>query len=69
MQATIFTDNGADRIGGRTRYFRDAQNGGVEWMFAVDHAAGHDRWYGFGPAGDSDIAAMRANGMHLEPLQ
>ena len=69
MQATIFTDNGANRIGARTRYFRDAQNGGVEWMFAVDHAAGHDRWYGFGPAGDSDIAAMRANGMHLEPLQ
>ena len=69
MQATIFTDNGANRIGARTRYFRDAQNGGVEWMFAVDHAAGHDRWYGFGPTGDSDIAAMRANGMHLEPLQ
>ena len=69
MQATIFTDNGANRIGARTRYFRDAKNGGVEWMFAADHAAGHDRWYGFGPAGDRDIADLRANGMHLEPLQ
>ena len=44
----IFTDQGAERLNARTRYFRDAEGGGVEWIFAVDHAAGHDRWYGFG---------------------
>ena len=65
----IFTDQGANRIGARTRYFRDAKNGDVEWIFAVDHAAGHDRWYGFGPAGDRDIATLRADGMPLELLQ
>jgi hypothetical protein len=64
----IFTDQGAERLNARTRYFRDAQGAGVEWIFAVDHATGHDRWYGFGPAGDRDIATLRAEGMYLEPL-
>jgi hypothetical protein len=65
---TIFTDHAAERLQTRTRYFRDAINGGVEWIFAVDHAAGHDRWYGFGPAGTRDIVALRAEGMHLARL-
>ena len=65
----IFTDQGANRIGARTRYFRDAKNGGVEWIFAADHAPRHARSYGFGPAGDRDITALRADGMPLELLQ
>ena len=65
---TIFTDHAAERLQTRTRYFRDAKGGGVEWMFAADHAAGHDRWYAFGPAGDRNIASLRTDGMHLQPL-
>jgi len=61
---TIYTDNGAER-GNRTRLFRDGALGGVEWMFAVDHAGGSTRWYGFGMIADNSITKLRANGMAL----
>lgn len=44
---TIYTDNGAN-LNLRTRYFRDGAHGGIEWMYAVDYAAGERRWYGYG---------------------
>ena len=62
----IFSDNGGSR-GLRTRLFRDCQNGrGVEWMYAVDWAAGHDRWFGFGMSDGNSIAKMMADGWPLE---
>lgn len=64
----IFTDNGAAR-GNRTRYFRDCESGaGVEWMYAVDHAYGSDRWYGYGMEPDISIADLQARGMELTAL-
>jgi len=66
---TIYTDNGAKR-GLLTRYFRDGARGGVEWIYAVDHAGPALRWYCF-LAGDirQSVAAHIASGAEWEPLQ
>ena len=64
--SAIFTDRGAER-GARTRLFRDCANGnGVEWIYAVDFAAGHDRWFGWGMASGESIERMRREGFKLE---
>ena len=64
--AQIYSDNGGLR-GCRTRLFRDCQNGlGVEWMYAVDWAAGHDRWFGFFVAQGNSVAKMLKDGWPLE---
>lgn len=66
---TIYTDNGASR-GCRTRYFRDAEGGGVEWIYAVDHAGPAPRWCGFMPIGaPQTVAAHIACGAQWESLQ
>lgn len=62
----IYTDNGA-AFGNRTRLFRNT-NGGVEWMYAVDYASGHDRWYGFGMQPNNSIDKLKSNGMFLSRL-
>ena len=59
-----WSDDGA-AIGLRTRYFRNGRHGGVEWIYAVDFAAGYDRWYGFGMGPDKTIADLIASGMKL----
>ena len=43
MEAELYSDNGAE-LGLRTRLFRNAADGGVEWMYAVDHAAVDRDW-------------------------
>ena len=64
----IYHDNGA-AFGRRTRYFRNAAGGGVEWIYAVDHAGGCDRWYGYlATGGHETIASLRISGMDLQPL-
>lgn len=67
----IYHDNGAAR-GLRTRVFRNADHGGVEWMYAADYASTESqfhRWYHFGPAGNSDIQSLKLNqGMELSRL-
>ena len=65
----IYTDAGAS-IGLRTRLFRDCANGrGVEWMYAVDWAAGHDRWFGFGMSEGQSIKKMMSDGWDLRVWQ
>lgn len=67
--SVIYSDNGASK-GLRTRIFRDCLNGnGVEWMYAVDYASGHDRWYGFGALPNNSIDKMKNNGYDLFPYQ
>jgi hypothetical protein len=66
MTGFIYTDNGADR-GSRTRYFRNCPTGtGVEWIFAVDEAAGSTRWYGYGMKPNNSIGKMIKGGFPLE---
>lgn len=61
----IYHDNGA-AYGRRTRYFRNASGGGVEWMYAVDHAQGDDRWYGYlATGGHETIASLISGGADL----
>lgn len=66
----IYHDNGA-AFGRRTRYFRESPHGGIEWMYAVDHANGCRRWYGYGMAYQSGgtIPQLIAAGMDLTPLE
>jgi len=65
MAQDIYQDNAAE-LGLRTRLFRNAVGGGVEWMYAVDHAAGDRRWYGFGACGESPtIESLIESGMSL----
>jgi hypothetical protein len=67
----IYHDNGA-AMGLRTRVFRNAAHGGVEWMYAADYAsqnASLHRWYHFGPGGNGDIQSLKLNqGMFLSRL-
>lgn len=66
MTTRIYHDHGANH-GRRTRLFRNGQHGGVEWMYAVDHAGGDDRWYGYGHA--SNITELQRTGMDLSPYE
>lgn len=67
MTGEIYTDNGAS-LGRRTRLFRNCASGnGVEWMYAVDHAGGDDRWYGFHAAAGGTIESMIKAGMRISP--
>lgn len=60
-----YTDEGA-RQGQRTRYFRDARGGGVEWCYAVDYIGAATRWYWFLMYGPSYcIANMLSDGHPL----
>lgn len=64
----IYHDNGA-AFGRRTRFFRDAADGGVEWMYGVDYANGDTRWYGYLCTGRQEsIASLKADGMFLSRL-
>jgi len=63
----IYHDNGA-AFGRRTRFFRNAPLGGVEWMYAVDWANGDRRWYGFGMSPDNSIEKLKQSGMFLSRL-
>ena len=67
----IYHDNGASR-GLRTRVFRDAEDGGVEWMYAADYASTDSefhRWYHFGPAWNGNIKSLILNqGLFLSRL-
>lgn len=63
----IYHDNGA-AFGRRTRFFRDCENGGVEWMYAVDYANGDNRWYAFLAVPGATIAKLKADGMFLSRL-
>mgnify|MGYP000252711470 CR=1 FL=1 len=67
--AAIYHDNGA-ALGRRTRVFRNCPNGGgVEWMYAVDHAGPNPRWYGYlATGGHETIASLRITGMDLREL-
>lgn len=64
----LYHDNGA-AFGRRTRYFRNAAGGGVEWIYAVDWAGGDRRWYGFGMDGTATIAKLQAGGMFLSRIE
>lgn len=64
----IYHDNGA-AFGRRTRVFRNGPNGGTEWQYAVDHANGDPRWYGYlATGGHETIASLQASGMDLRPV-
>jgi hypothetical protein len=68
IMADIFHDSGA-AFGRRTRYFRNANGGGVEWMYGVDHANGDTRWYGYlATGGHETITSLMISGMSLTPL-
>ena len=65
----IYHDNGA-AFGRRTRFFRNADIGGVEWMYGVDYANGDQRWYGYMSTGFHEtIASLKASGMFLSRLE
>jgi hypothetical protein len=64
----IYHDNGA-AFGRRTRFFRDAPEGGVEWIYGVDYANGGRRWYGYLATGRCEtIQSLKASGMFLSRL-
>lgn len=63
----IYTDNGAAN-GLRTRLFRNT-DGGVEWIYAADYAAGSDRWFFFHPGAGRSIEDLKRNGMFLSRLE
>lgn len=63
----IYTDNGAVN-GLRTRLFRNA-DGGVEWIYAADYAAGSDRWFFYHPGAGRAVEQMIAKGVRLEPYE
>ena len=63
----VYHDNGrAD--GRRTRFFRDGENGGVEWMYGVDYANGDTRWYGYGAQPGLTIERLKRGGMFLSRI-
>ena len=64
----IYHDNGR-AFGRRTRFFRDAASGGVEWIYGVDYANGDNRWYTFHAWAGSSIADLKRNGMLLLRLE
>ncbi len=65
--ATIYHDSKrANQFGLRTRYFRNCEAGGVEWMYAVDYASGERRWYGFNAIPNATIEKLIKSGMPLE---
>lgn len=63
----IYTDNGAAK-GLRTRLFRNS-DGGVEWMYAADYAAGSVRWFFFHPGAGRSVEEMMARGYDLVPFE
>lgn len=66
--AEIYHDNGR-AFGRRTRFFRNAKNGGVEWMYGVDYANGDDRWYAFMAMGNvQSVEQLKRDGMFLSRL-
>lgn len=66
---SIYHDNGR-AFGRRTRVFRNAEFGGVEWMYAVDYAQGDTRWYGYlATGGHETIASLKASGMFLSRFE
>lgn len=68
MDKSIYHDNGA-AFGRRTRFFRNAKDGGVEWMYGVDYANGSDRWYGYMSTGGWEtIASLKISGMFLSKV-
>lgn len=64
----IYHDNGAAK-GRRTRFFRDAAGGGVEWIYGADYANGDRRWYAFNVMPDATIEKLKASGMFLSRLE
>lgn len=70
MTSEVYHDNGR-AFGNRTRVFRDAAGGGVEWMYGVDYANGDSRWYAFngyrGPA--NTIETLKRDGMFLSRFE
>lgn len=64
----IYHDNGA-AFGRRTRFFRNADIGGVEWMYGVDYANGDRGWVLYMATGFHEtIASLKASGMFLSRL-
>lgn len=63
----IYHDNGA-AFGRRTRFFRNSEGGGVEWMYGADYANGDRRWYAFGAVPDATIEKLKDGGMFLSRL-
>ena len=64
----IYHDNGA-AFGRRTRFFRNAGIGGVEWMYGVDYANGARDWVPYMSTGRHEtIASLKASGMFLSRL-
>lgn len=68
MATSIYHDNGA-AFGRRTRFFRDCETGGVEWLYAVDWCGPAPRWYTFHPGNGVNIACLKDNGMFLSRLE
>ena len=65
----IYHDNGA-ALGRRTRYFRNAAGGGVEWIYAVDFEGPAPRWYGYlSTGGWETVTSLMASGMDIEPVK
>lgn len=65
----IYTDNGA-AYGRRTRYFRNCDGGGVEWIYAVDFEGPAPRWYGYlSTGGWETVTSLMASGMDIEPVK
>jgi hypothetical protein len=64
----IYHDNGA-AFGRRTRFFRNADIGGVEWIYGVDYANGDRGWMIYMATGFHEtIASLKAGGMFLSRL-
>ena len=63
----IYHDSGK-AFGRRTRFVRDAEGGGVEWMYGADYASGDTRWYALSPSIGTSIDAMKRAGMFLSRL-
>jgi len=64
VKRAIYHDDGAIH-GRRTRYFRNATCGGVEWVYAEDYANGDTHWRMYHTPPGTTIEKLRANGAML----
>ena len=64
VKRAIYHDDGAIR-GRRTRYFRNATGGGVEWIYAVDYQTDDTCWRTYHAPPGTTIEKLKANGMYL----
>ena len=64
----IYSDMGGALYETRTRLYRNAKDGGAEWLYAFDYSAGYKKWYRYLSNPVATIDELKSKGMFLSRL-